>query len=173
MNALLGKVGLAALLASQGMKAQDLAASGDAPGAMALLVRMYESVGVSPPSPKAPVSANILTCQVAITLQDGPLALGAAETALAQLRSGAGRYRNTDRAYLDCFCEALVNYCLFWRDQGVVRQVDLSDLDLARVSPRLKWRFPMPEDGTWIGIPSDLAPWRAVKSGVKPGAPSR
>lgn len=113
----------AARLSLQALEAEGLAARRDWPEAMAVLKRMYAAAGTAPPSPILPAELNILTCQVAIGLHNGPLALAGAEIALSQLRSSAGRYTAADRHYLDRFSQALVNYCLFWRDQGIVRQL--------------------------------------------------
>jgi hypothetical protein len=144
---------LAARLATHALRAENLASLSRTDAALRTLVQAYALVGEQMPARRCPVELNILLAQVCISERRGPLALAAAEMALAQLSEGRGRYEAATRAYLSAFCRALVNYCLAWRDgDSFIPAANdaFSTEDLEKVSRRVRERFVLPPDGRFI-----------------------
>jgi hypothetical protein len=138
------KIRWAVRIAIDVTEARELVAR-DPKRAMALLDSVYVRLVERAASPEL----NLLRSQVAIKVENGPLALLAAETALQQLEGGYGRYRQADRTYLVEYARFLIRFCESWRDRKPpIRQVDL-DLDLARASARLKRDFPFWANGAF------------------------
>jgi len=149
---LFAKLQRAARASTLAVRAQDLAADGKYAQSLAALRRLHEITGASLPSPDTLIELNLLISQVAIALEDGPLALDAALIAVGQLEGGRERYREVDRRYLLVFARAIANYCLRWRDGDAAQEMPNPMLDIAMggVSPRLRHRFVLPPEGSYL-----------------------
>jgi hypothetical protein len=144
---LLRRIALAARCAINIERARGLSSRGDGSRATRVLDRVCDDLEGS----ELPVQVHLLRAQVAIQVDNGPLALSSAERALDQLETGDGPYKQEDRDYLIEFARSLIHYCETWRDQGATPStVNLSLLRLSKVSGHLRKDFPMPADGSFV-----------------------
>ena len=152
VGSILHAVSLATRATNLARRAERLASDEKYSEAVKLLKEMYDLIGGGVPSSRAPVEVNILTCQVGIGVADGPLALAAASIAKRQLSDGDRRYRDMDRRYLLAFARALENYCLRWLHGDAAQETpnSVDDISMQLVSRRLKLRFLMPPDGSYL-----------------------
>jgi hypothetical protein len=104
--------------------------------------------GFALPSSQALIEVNLLAAQIFIGAWQGPRALEAGQTALVQLRQGAGGYKEIDRTYLVAYSEALVAFCERWRDRSpAIRHAKFEWTSLNRVSGHVRRNFPLPTTG--------------------------
>jgi hypothetical protein len=142
---------LAVRCAFKVVKARDLLSKGHSRQAMQTLDSALSGL----PSTANTIDCNLLRSQIAIQVQNGPLALASAETALARLEGGEGRYKAEDRNYLIEYARALIHYCETWRDQQPAPStVNMALVRLARVSKHLRQDFPLTEHGTFGSPPA-------------------
>lgn len=128
-------------------------AADEKPGeAFRLLRGAYRALGADMPSREVAVELNILLCQISISLEDGQMALNAAEVAVYQLEKMRPNFSRPDIAYLLAFSTALLNYCLRWifGDEADELPNSIRNIPMNSVSDRLKHRYPMPRDGSFL-----------------------
>ena len=150
---MLRKLRLAIRTARDVVEARDLCARGDGAKAMTLLDGVYRNLSACQElaNEKVFVELDLLRSQIAIQVEDGPLALSAAEAALERLELGDAHYRPSDRMYLTRYARALIHYCRSWRDQKhVLRPIDIEEIDLKHVSSHLKENYALPAGGSFI-----------------------
>lgn len=103
----------------------------------------YSKIALIRPSRSAPFQWNVLSCQLAYNLGDGPTALLSAETALEQVRDGCTDYRGGSFDYMSAYCRSLIGMCLLWRDGSPAETSEDIFLDICNVPRRLVRRFPI------------------------------
>ena len=125
------------------------------PDAMRALEAAYAVLECEVPSKTIVIELNLRLCLVAIAIENGVRALDAALTAVEQLQAGRERYSPEDRAYLLAFAKAVTNYCLRWRDGDNARELPnpVYDISFDRVSRRVRERFILPPDGSYLDPP--------------------
>lgn len=90
-------------------RAQRLAADGDYAAAMIEIRLCYGVLGLSFPSPDAPIELNLMAGLLALRLEGHEQAIWCATLAVAALREGRGRYSPAERSHLDIYARKVGN----------------------------------------------------------------